>query len=180
MWYLSSGEWLCSPADGQRCALQLNADPLGGGAKVMELIRALLTLVILAGSSAAALAGNDEAFVSSGCSGGFTGGGGGVVVHRDGAIHRWSKPTYRDPVKQSFVRLDPAAARELFAALERINFTSIRYNKHGNMTCRVTLRQGGSTHGVAWPHGDPTAPSEVVALASRMEQVGQVPPLQPK
>lgn len=147
---------------------------------VARLNRALLTLVVLGVSSAAALAGSDEAFVSSGCSGGFTGGGGGVVVHLDGAIHRWSQATYRDPVEQSFVRLDVAAARDLFSELDRIGFTSIRYKKHGNMTCRVTLQQGGSTHDVAWPSGDPTAPSAVVALASRMEQIGQVPPLQPE
>jgi len=140
------------------------------------MIRALLTLAILAGSSVAALAGDDEAFVSSGCSGGFTGGGSGVVVHRNGEIHRWFQPTYRDPVEQSFVRLDLAAARELFAELDRINFTAIRYNKHGNMTCRVTLRQGDSTHDVEWPPGDPGAPSEVAALVSRMEKLGQVPP----
>jgi hypothetical protein len=95
-------------------------------------------------------------------------------------VHRWSQPTFRDPVEQSFVRLDLAAARELFAELDRIGFTSIRYNKYGNMTCRVTLRQGDSTHDVAWPSGDPTAPSAVVAFSSRMERVGQVSPLQPE
>jgi hypothetical protein len=146
----------------------------------MQLTRVLLTVAFFYGFSEVALADVNGESLSSGCSGGFTGGGGGVVVHRDGAIHRWSRPTYRDPVKQSFVRLDRAAAGELFAELERINFTSIRYKKPSNMTCEVTLRRGETTHAVAWPLGDAAAPSEVVALAARMEQIAQVQPVDPK
>ena len=146
----------------------------------MQLTRVLLTVAFFGGFSVVALAEVNQESLSCGCSGGFTGGGSGVVVHRDGAIHRWSRPTYRDPVEQSFVRFDRAAARDLFAELERIDFTSIRYSKPSNMTCRVTLRQGESTHAVAWPPGDAAAPSEVVALASRMEQIAQVQPVEPK
>ena len=101
-------------------------------------------------------------------------------MHRDGRIHRWSLPTYREPVEQSFIRFDRAAARELFAEVVRINFTSIRYSKPSNMTCHLTLRQGASTHAVAWALGDPDAPSQVLALASRIEQIARVQPVEPK
>jgi hypothetical protein len=145
----------------------------------MQLTRILLLVGIFGQLSAIASAEVNEESLSWGCSGGFTGGGGGVVVHRDGAIHRWSRPTYRDPVEQSFVRSDPAAARGLFDELQRIHFTSIRYNKPSNMTCHITLRQGESTHAVAWPLGDAAVPSELVALASRMKQIAQVAQVQP-
>ena len=146
----------------------------------MRLTTALLAVALLGGPSALASEDTQKESLSWGCSGGFTGGGDGVVVHRDGEIHRWSRPTYRDPVEQSFVRSDGAATRDLFAELERISFTGIHYNKVGNMTCSVTLRRDGSTHIVAWPIGDPAAPSEVVALASRMKQIARVQPIEPQ
>ena len=159
-----------------------SAEPgqFGGVGEVMRLTRVLLTVAFFGAFSAIASAEVNEESLSCGCSGGFTGGGGGVVVQRDGGIHRWSRPTYRDPVEQSFVRFDRVAARDLFAQVERIKFTSIRYSKPSNMTCRVELRQGASTHVIAWPLGDPAAPSEVVALASRMEQIARVQPVEPK
>ncbi len=140
----------------------------------MQLTRVLLTVAFFGGVSILASAEVREESLSYGCSGGFTGGGSGVVVQRDGEIHRWSRPTYGDPVEQSFIRIDRAAARDLFAWVVRINFASIRYSKPSNMTCHVTLRQGGSTHAVAWPPGDPDVPSQVVALASRIEQIARV------
>ena len=146
----------------------------------MRLTRVLLTVALFGGFSLTASAEANEESLSYGCSGGFTGGGGGVVVQRDGEIHRWSPPTYRHPVEQAFIRFDRAAARDVFAEVERINFTSIRYSKPGNMTCHVTLRRGASTHAVAWPTGDPDAPSRVVALASRIEKLAKVQPVEPE
>lgn len=148
--------------------------------EVMRLTRVLLTVGLFGWFSITAAAEVNEESLSYGCFGGFTGGGGGAVVQRDGGIHRWSLSTYRDPVEQSFIRLDHAAAQDVFAEVERINFTGIRYNEPSNMTCEVTHRQGASTHTVAWGLGDPDAPSEVVALASRIEKIANVQPVEPK
>jgi hypothetical protein len=142
----------------------------------VRLTAALFTIAILGAAAVLAADDTNKESLSYGCSGGFTGGGSGIVVYRDGEFQRWSKPTYRDPVEQSSVRSDRAAAGSLFAELERISFTSIRYHKVDNMTCSLTLRREGSTHAVAWPMGDPATPAEVVALVARMEQLAGAQP----
>lgn len=150
------------------------------GAAVMRLTGVLLAVVISSVFSIPVSAQDQEKSLSYGCSGGFTGGGGGVVVRGDGGIHRWSRPTYRDPVEETLIRVDRAAAQMIFAEVERIKFTDIRFSKPGNMTCSVALRHGASTHAVAWPLGDPRAPSQVLALVSRLEQLAQVQSVEPK
>jgi hypothetical protein len=100
-----------------------------------------------------------------GCSGGFTGGGEGVTIRSDGAILDWSKLTYGDPFEESVIGSDPVAVRQLFAELDKIKFTSISYNKPGNMTCYVR----SASHSVVWAHGDPSAPSLVVEFALRLK-----------
>lgn len=101
-------------------------------------------------------------------------------MQRDGGIYRWSRPSYDVPVTRSFLRLDRAAARDLFAEVARMDLAAIRYSKPSNMTCWITLREGASAHEVAWPLGDPDTPSELLALASRIEKIAQEQPVEPK
>ncbi len=138
----------------------------------MRFLNVAIVLALLALPTPVALAQHDaERSISCGCSGGFTGGGSGVTVLWDGAILRWSRPTYRDSLEESLIRSDPRAARQFFAQLDEMNFTSIHYKKTGNMTCHLTLRQGSTTHAVAWEPGDSSAPPLVVALASRLQRL---------
>ena len=94
------------------------------------------------------------------------------VLSRDGLLLRWSRATYGNAVEETVIRSDPKEARRVFTQLEQMNFTSIKYNKFGNMTCSLTLRQDSSSHSVSWEFGDPLAPSQVVALALHLQQLG--------
>ncbi len=146
---------------------------LGVTAKAMRSLRVAIILAIFAISSSSAVAESQTAdSVISGCSGGFTGGGGGSIINRDGLLLRWSRATRRDEVKETVIRSDPKEVRRVFTQLEKMKFTSIKYNKFGNMTCFLTLRQGSSSHAVSWEFGDPLAPSQVVSLAMHLQQLG--------
>jgi hypothetical protein len=138
----------------------------------MRLPDAILILVLLAVFSPAATAQPVEPrSLSYGCSGGFTGGGSGVTVRSDGTVLRWSLPTFHGPMEETVIGSDPDAAREIFAQLNRMKFTSIDYNKPRNMTCHISLREGSTTHGVAWGDGDSSVPPLLVELASRLQRL---------
>jgi hypothetical protein len=147
---------------------------------VIRQTTALLTVALFGWFAITASAEVNEESLSYGCGGGFTGAWGGVLVQRDGEIYRLSRPGRGGPVEQTFIRIDRGAARDVFAEVERIKFTSIHYRKPFNITCEVTLRQGASSHAVAWGPNDPNAPSQVVALASRIQQIANVKPVEPK
>jgi hypothetical protein len=113
--------------------------------------------------------------ISYGCTGGFSGGGGGVTVRSDGTILRWSLEGYWASPEESFVRSDPAAAKQLFARVDAMDFTSIELKESDNLTCHMTQRHGASTHTVTWAYGDSSVPSRVAALASEMERLAPAP-----
>jgi hypothetical protein len=140
------------------------------------MLNVAIILALLAVVSPTALAQSDEPrSISYGCTGGFSGGGGGVTVRSDGTILRWSLKGYWASPEESFVRTDPSAAKQLFARLDEMDFTSIDFKEVDNMTCYLTHRQGTTSHAVTWAFGDSSVPSRVAALALDLERLAPLP-----
>lgn len=117
------------------------------------------------GRAAGAAIRSDDS-VRVGCSGGITGGGSGNTLTRDGQLAAYQRPTWRrDSVTHSPLRRDSAAATSVFAALERVRFRALRFNKVGNMTCVLELHDSSGEHSVNWLMGQPPAELEPVLAA---------------
>jgi hypothetical protein len=138
----------------------------------MRLPDSMIILVLLAMFSCAATAQPVEPrSLSYGCSGGFTGSGNGVTVRSDGTVLRWTLASFHGPKEEAVIGSDPDAVREIFAQLKRMEFTSIDYNEPRNMSCHISLREGSTTHGVAWGDGDSSIPPQLMELASRLQRL---------
>ena len=133
--------------------------------------RALIVAILAMISPTAIAQPETPRSVSYGCSGGFTGGGSGVTVRSNGTILKWSLPTAGGSIEESVIRSDPTAAQKLFKKLDEMNFTNIDYEKFGNMTCHLTLREGSTHHVVSWEIGDTSVPLQVATLSSDLERL---------
>ena len=114
----------------------------------------------------AAVAATAADSVQVGCSGGVTGLGVGNIITRDGQLATYQKPLH-EPRADTPLRQDTAAARAVFAALERIRFRSIRFSEISNMTCFLILVDGHGTHEVNWAMGRPPDAIEPALTALR-------------
>jgi len=86
--------------------------------------------------------------INYGCSGGFTGGGDGIKVLSDGSIIKWTLTAGQ--LKETVVKIDLTLSKAVFTRLKDIQFTKIDYQKFGNMTCSLTLKEDGISHVVSW------------------------------
>jgi hypothetical protein len=104
--------------------------------------------------------------VRIGCSGGNTGLGLGNTITRDGQLATYSKPL-REAAAHTPLRRDSAAARAVFAALERIDFREFHFSRIGNMTCVLELTDSRGEHEVNWIIGQPPPELAPVLAALR-------------
>lgn len=107
--------------------------------------------------------------LKGGCSGGVTGGGGGVAVTGSGEVLEWKQTLATQPTAFTTVRIDSAAAAEVFAEVERTRFRSVVHVNPSNVTCFLTLTDSLGKHTVAWPMGD--APAAVRELDRRLHSL---------
>lgn len=104
--------------------------------------------------------------VRIGCSGGVTGNGTGNVLTSDGRLSRYSKEL-QSPRVYTPLRQDSAAARAVFAELDRMRFRTVHHKEISNMTCVLELRDRAGEHYVSWPARNPPAALEPALAALR-------------
>ena len=111
-------------------------------------------------------AGPDPDTVRVWCFGGRTGAAHGNSITRDGELAQFAKPLRSDTVS-TFLRKDPGAADSVFAALDRIDFRTLRQKGRAIMTCVLELRDSAGKHSVSWPAGSPPRELEPAIAALR-------------
>lgn len=87
------------------------------------------------------------------CGGGVTGGGSGTRIEADGAVLRLRRPLAGAPLEET--RTAPHA--RIAALLDAAGFENIPRGTPASMTCSITWQQGGRSHQMMWPAGQPPA-----------------------
>ena len=91
------------------------------------------------------------------CGGGVTGGGSGTRIEADGAVLRLRRPLAGAPLEETRAG-QPAPYARITALLDAAGFERMPRGTPANMTCSITRQQGGRSHQVMWPAGQPPAP----------------------
>lgn len=99
--------------------------------------------------------------ITIGSGGGFAGSYSGYLMEEDGGIYSWSREGNGSEMR-TFLFTEPDSVREYFIALDSIRFRSIEFDRPGNLTEVVELRDDDSSHSVRWGEWN-IAPPRAVA-----------------
>lgn len=105
--------------------------------------------------------------ITYGCAGGFTGGGSGVKVFSDGRMIKWTSSVDGLSEEELSVNLDLTG--DLFSRLEKLDVSSIKYQKFGNLTCTLIIQKEGISHSIAWSNSEDNEIEKIVNFSHRLE-----------
>lgn len=102
--------------------------------------------------------------ISSG--GGFAGSYSGYLMEEEGSIYSWSRGEHGSEMRK-FLFTEPDSVREYFIALDSIRFRSIDFDRPGNITEVVELRDEFSSHTVRWGERNSIPPRAVTDFRTK-------------